>query len=131
MRIGEWFFFSRLTAAFLPCAVWRSFKRSHFSLRSFPSCPLQMTKAEIQETQIIVTVPEKWDIVTRKGGDRTYTQLVRLVVIDEVHMLHDTRGPVLESVVARLIRQARPADREEARRGEWLIADARTDLMRF
>ena len=27
---------------------------------------MQMTKAEIAETQIIVTTPEKWDVVTRK-----------------------------------------------------------------
>lgn len=56
-------------------------------------------------SQVIVTTPEKWDIVTRKSGDRTYTQLVRLVIIDEVHLLHDDRGPVLESIVARTIRQ--------------------------
>ncbi|CAH8318639.1 unnamed protein product [Eruca vesicaria subsp. sativa] len=60
---------------------------------------------EIEETQIIVTTPEKWDIVTRKSGDRTYTQLVRLLIIDEIHLLHDNRGPVLESIVARTLRQ--------------------------
>lgn len=27
---------------------------------------MQMTKAEIAATQIIVTTPEKWDVVTRK-----------------------------------------------------------------
>ena len=27
---------------------------------------MQMTKSEISETQIIVTTPEKWDVVTRK-----------------------------------------------------------------
>jgi hypothetical protein len=27
---------------------------------------MQLTKAEIAETQIIVTTPEKWDVVTRK-----------------------------------------------------------------
>jgi antiviral helicase SLH1 len=27
---------------------------------------MQMTKAEIAETQMIVTTPEKWDVVTRK-----------------------------------------------------------------
>ena len=58
-----------------------------------------------RSTQLIVTTPEKWDIITRKSGDRTYTQLVRLVIIDEVHLLHDHRGPVLESIVARTIRQ--------------------------
>ena len=51
-----------------------------------------------------MTTPEKWDIVTRKAGDRAYTQLVRLIIIDEVHMLHDSRGPVLEAIVARTVR---------------------------
>ena len=32
-------------------------------------------------------------------------QLVRLLIIDEIHLLHDGRGPVLESIVARTIRQ--------------------------
>ncbi|CAJ1373140.1 unnamed protein product, partial [Effrenium voratum] len=67
---------------------------------------VNLTKAQIDETQIIVTTPEKWDIITRKAGDqRAYTQLVRLVIIDEIHLLHDSRGPVLESIVARTIRQ--------------------------
>lgn len=64
-----------------------------------------LTRQQINNTQVIVTTPEKWDIVTRKSGDRTYTQLVRLVIIDEIHLLHDGRGPVLESIVARTIRQ--------------------------
>eukprot|EP01027_Heterolobosea_sp_BB2_P011038 GEZU01016104.1.p1 GENE.GEZU01016104.1~~GEZU01016104.1.p1 ORF type:complete len:2151 (-),score=711.87 GEZU01016104.1:145-6597(-) len=66
---------------------------------------MQMTKQQIMETQIIVTTPEKWDIVTRKSGDRTYTQLVKLLIIDEIHLLHDDRGPVLESIIARTLRQ--------------------------
>ncbi|KAF3971567.1 hypothetical protein ACB098_11G192000 [Castanea mollissima] len=64
-----------------------------------------LTRQQIEETQIIVTTPEKWDIITRKSGDRTYTQLVKLLIIDEIHLLHDNRGPVLESVVARTVRQ--------------------------
>jgi pre-mRNA-splicing helicase BRR2 len=66
---------------------------------------MNLTKQEIEETQIIVTTPEKWDIITRKSGDRTYTQKVRLLIIDEIHLLHDDRGPVLESIVARTVRQ--------------------------
>lgn len=66
---------------------------------------MNLTKQQIKETQIIVTTPEKWDIITRKSGDRTFTQLVRLVIIDEIHLLHDDRGPVLESIIARSIRQ--------------------------
>ncbi|KAF2310278.1 hypothetical protein GH714_007547 [Hevea brasiliensis] len=64
-----------------------------------------LTRQQIEETQIIVTTPEKWDIITRKSGDRTYTQLVKLLIMDEIHLLHDNRGPVLESIVARTVRQ--------------------------
>src|SRR5688572_261469 len=67
---------------------------------------MQLTKSEIVQTQIIVTTPEKWDVVTRKGtGDTELVQKVRLLIIDEVHMLHDERGAVLESLVARTQRQ--------------------------
>jgi pre-mRNA-splicing helicase BRR2 len=34
-----------------------------------------LTRQQIQETQVIVTTPEKWDIITRKSGERTYTQV--------------------------------------------------------
>jgi antiviral helicase SLH1 len=67
---------------------------------------MHLTKAEILDTQIIVTTPEKWDVVTRKStGDTELVQKVRLLIIDEVHMLHDERGAVLESLVARTERQ--------------------------
>ena len=67
---------------------------------------MQLTKAEIKQTQVIVTTPEKWDVVTRKStGDTELVQKVRLLIIDEVHMLHDERGAVLESLVARTERQ--------------------------
>ena len=66
---------------------------------------INLTKIEIDQTQIIVTTPEKWDIITRKSDDRTYANMVRLLIIDEIHLLHDDRGPVLESIVARTIRQ--------------------------
>ena len=52
-----------------------------------------------------MTTPEKWDIITRKAGDRTYTQLVKLIIIDEIHLLHDDRGAVLEAIIARTMRQ--------------------------
>ncbi|KAI9845853.1 MAG: DEIH-box ATPase [Sclerophora amabilis] len=65
----------------------------------------QLTKQQIADTQIIVTTPEKWDVITRKATDMSYTNLVRLIIIDEVHLLHDERGPVLESIVCRTIRK--------------------------
>ncbi len=42
----------------------------------------QLSRQQIAETQVIVTTPEKWDIITRKAGDRTFTQLVKLIIID-------------------------------------------------
>jgi pre-mRNA-splicing helicase BRR2 len=65
----------------------------------------QLTKQQIAETQVIVTTPEKWDVITRKATDTSYTNLVRLICIDEIHLLHDDRGPVLESIVSRTIRR--------------------------
>lgn len=65
----------------------------------------QLTKQQIADTQIIVTTPEKWDVITRKATDMSYTNLVRLIIIDEIHLLHDDRGPVLESIVSRTIRR--------------------------
>lgn len=57
-------------------------------------------------THIIVTTPEKWDVVTRKGaGDAELSQKVKLLIIDEVHLLNDGRGSVIESLVARTLRQ--------------------------
>lgn len=83
-----------------------------------------MTRAEIAETQIIVTTPEKWDVVTRKPtgeGELVSvskrclihafqyltlgSQKVRLLIVDEVHLLNDERGAVIETIVARTLRQ--------------------------
>ena len=66
---------------------------------------LQLSKQELVETQVIVTTPEKWDVITRKSTDVALTQLVKLLIIDEVHLLHEDRGPVIESIVARTLRQ--------------------------
>eukprot|EP00897_Mesotaenium_endlicherianum_P001872 jgi/Mesen1/1712/ME000138S00568 len=66
---------------------------------------MQLTKRELEETQMIVTTPEKWDVITRKSSDVAMAALVRLLIIDEVHLLNDDRGPVIETLVARTLRQ--------------------------
>ncbi|GAA5924697.1 uncharacterized protein JCM15063_005710 [Sporobolomyces koalae] len=69
---------------------------------------MKMTKKEIDETGVIVTTPEKWDVVTRKGagsGEGEVAEKVKLLIIDEVHLLHEDRGAVIESIVARTQRQ--------------------------
>ena len=85
---------------------------------------MQMTRAEIATTQIIVTTPEKWDVVTRKPTGEgeiasvktsvfsrsifflnVSIQSLKLLIIDEVHLLNDERGAVIETIVARTLRQ--------------------------
>lgn len=66
---------------------------------------MQLTRQEIAETQMIVTTPEKWDVVTRKPtGEGELATKVKLLIIDEVHLLHEDRGAVIETIVARTLR---------------------------
>ncbi|KAK1147586.1 ATP-dependent DNA helicase MER3 [Aspergillus melleus] len=63
--------------------------------------PTQMRN--VQNSQIIITTPEKWDSMTRKWKDHTrLMQLVKLFLIDEVHILKEARGATLEAVVSRM-----------------------------
>ncbi|KAI6709517.1 hypothetical protein JHW43_007968 [Diplocarpon mali] len=59
--------------------------------------------ARVREASIIVTTPEKWDSITRKWTDhQKLVQMVKLFLIDEVHILKDSRGATLEAVVSRM-----------------------------
>lgn len=58
-----------------------------------------------------MTTPEKWDVMTRKSGDGSLMDSVKLLLIDEVHLLADERGPVIESIVARTLREVEKAQR--------------------
>lgn len=57
----------------------------------------------VQNASIMITTPEKWDSMTRKWKDHAkLMQLVKLFLIDEVHILNETRGACLEAVVSRM-----------------------------
>ncbi|EME83928.1 uncharacterized protein MYCFIDRAFT_202824 [Pseudocercospora fijiensis CIRAD86] len=57
----------------------------------------------VQHASIIITTPEKWDSMTRKWKDhQKLMQMVKLFLIDEVHILKEDRGPTLEAVVSRM-----------------------------
>ncbi|KAG1342872.1 hypothetical protein COCNU_05G011010 [Cocos nucifera] len=59
----------------------------------------------IQEADVILTTPEKFDAVTRHGirdGGLSFFSDIALVLIDEVHLLNDTRGAALEAVISRI-----------------------------
>lgn len=55
----------------------------------------------IRESHVIVTTPEKWDGISRSWQTRDYVTNVALIVIDEIHLLGEDRGPVLEVIVSR------------------------------
>nr|GMC97314.1 DExH-box ATP-dependent RNA helicase DExH17 isoform X1 [Ipomoea batatas] len=60
---------------------------------------------DIQDADIILTTPEKFDAVTRyriKDGGLSFFSDIALVLIDEVHLLNDPRGAALEAVVSRI-----------------------------
>ncbi|OMO59219.1 hypothetical protein CCACVL1_24992 [Corchorus capsularis] len=64
----------------------------------------------IQEADIILTTPEKFDAVTRyriKDGGLTFFSDIALLLIDEVHLLNDLRGAALEAIVSRVKMLAR------------------------
>jgi len=61
---------------------------------------------EIRAADLILTTPEKLDSVTRKHRERGtvgWVGDISLVVMDEVHILGERRGSVLEAVVGRLL----------------------------
>eukprot|EP00535_Pseudo-nitzschia_heimii_P010983 CAMPEP_0197196504 /NCGR_PEP_ID=MMETSP1423-20130617/32390_1 /TAXON_ID=476441 /ORGANISM="Pseudo-nitzschia heimii, Strain UNC1101" /LENGTH=2164 /DNA_ID=CAMNT_0042650305 /DNA_START=86 /DNA_END=6580 /DNA_ORIENTATION=+ len=76
---------------------------------------MQLTRAEAQSANVIVTTPEKWDVVTRKSGadENSLGNQCGLLIIDEVHLLADDRGAVIESVVARLHRLVESKQRQQ------------------
>ncbi|OII78238.1 SEC63 domain-containing protein [Cryptosporidium andersoni] len=60
----------------------------------------RVSRSLMESTQIFITTPEKLDVITRKMSDGL-SDVLKLIIIDEIHMLHDTRGAVLEGLVAR------------------------------
>ncbi|KAL6573750.1 Sec63 [Orobanche hederae] len=59
----------------------------------------------IQDADIILTTPEKFDAVTRyriQDGGLSFFSDIALVLIDEVHLLNDPRGAALEAIVSRI-----------------------------
>lgn len=67
---------------------------------------MQLTRQQLEQTHVIVTTPEKWDVITRKSStQQSLLREVKLLIIDEVHLLADQRGPVIETIVARTLRR--------------------------
>lgn len=64
---------------------------------------LELTETEpvtlqmLAQSDIIISTPEKWDATTRKWKDMKHImQELSLIIIDEVHLLQESRGATLE-----------------------------------
>ncbi|EDO15624.1 hypothetical protein Kpol_489p5 [Vanderwaltozyma polyspora DSM 70294] len=58
---------------------------------------------KVRNANIIITTPEKWDLLTRKWEDyKRLFELVKLILVDEIHMLKERRGSALEVVLTRM-----------------------------
>ncbi|CAI8613036.1 unnamed protein product [Vicia faba] len=63
------------------------------------------TPRNMNEADIILTTPEKFDAVSRYGiesGGLSFFSDIALLLIDEVHLLNDPRGAALEAIVSRI-----------------------------
>ncbi|TFY71871.1 hypothetical protein EVG20_g1121 [Dentipellis fragilis] len=58
---------------------------------------------DAKDASIIITTGEKWDSLTRnwRDHDRILSQ-IQLFLVDEVHILNETRGSTLEVVISRM-----------------------------
>ncbi|CAR31099.1 ZYRO0E09812p [Zygosaccharomyces rouxii] len=58
---------------------------------------------KVRKCNIIITTPEKWDLLTRKwkAYNRLF-ELVKLILVDEIHTLRERRGATLEVVLTRM-----------------------------
>lgn len=57
-----------------------------------------------KKSSILLATPEKWDSITRSwSGSLSFIQSIRLLLVDEVHLVNDGhRGATLEAVISRM-----------------------------
>ena len=51
---------------------------------------------------IIISTPERWDIISRRWKQRKSVQSVDLFICDEIHLVGGNQGPVLEIICSRM-----------------------------
>ena len=56
----------------------------------------------IAKGNIIISTPEKWDVLSRRWKQRKNVQNIHLFVCDEIHLLGGPDGPVIEIICSRM-----------------------------
>jgi len=54
------------------------------------------------KAHVLITTPEKWDGISRSWNNREYVRKTCLLIFDEIHLLGQDRGQVLEVIVSRM-----------------------------
>lgn len=85
---------------------------------------------ELEDIQLILTTPEKWDSLTRKWREnRSFVDSIKLFMIDEIHLLNEPkRGPCLEAIISRM---KTIFDVGRMFKGEDLSVESETNQLRF
>eukprot|EP00768_Dysnectes_brevis_P004185 gnl/Dysnectes_brevis/2987_a3680_779.p1 GENE.gnl/Dysnectes_brevis/2987_a3680_779~~gnl/Dysnectes_brevis/2987_a3680_779.p1 ORF type:complete len:2302 (-),score=441.14 gnl/Dysnectes_brevis/2987_a3680_779:144-6620(-) len=96
------------------------------------------TPAELKDTHCLICTPEKYDVLTRRPFDNDDSEGAhplnrqRLLVIDEVHLVGvGERGPVIESLVARIWQHVEASQRPLRVVGISATVPNYTDVARF
>nr|GMC50701.1 DExH-box ATP-dependent RNA helicase DExH12-like [Ipomoea batatas] len=56
----------------------------------------------LEEGQVVISTPEKWDALSRRWKQWKHVQQVSLFIVDELHLIGDQGGHVLEAIIARM-----------------------------
>lgn len=62
---------------------------------------MELTREELEKSVVLVCTPEKYDVATRKISSYLLKN-TSLLIVDEIHILNDSRGPTIEAIVSRL-----------------------------
>ncbi|AIB10049.1 U5 small nuclear ribonucleoprotein 200kDa subunit (nucleomorph) [Lotharella oceanica] len=62
----------------------------------------KITKNDFKNKFVVITTPEKLDAITRKPYNNNVIKFMKLVILDEIHLLNSDRGVSIESLIARI-----------------------------
>nr|BAS01408.1 U5 small nuclear riboponucleoprotein 200 kDa subunit [Lotharella vacuolata] len=63
---------------------------------------VKITKNEFRDKFVVVTTPEKLDIISRKPYNVNVVKFIKLIIFDEIHLLNSERGVSIENLIARM-----------------------------
>ena len=78
---------------------------------------VSLSPKDIEQVHLFVAVPEKLDVLTRNvlsvsgEGESSLLDAIKCLILDEIHLLNEQRGPVLEALVARILRHSERTQR--------------------